>query len=379
MQNFDNLAKDIKNFSYIIDKDFLVWPQNSLLQPVNTELIEKWDLKSSLKIQRTFFNETLIRETKKLINVEYDEESIANYHMLINNLEEIYENCKKNKKIYYQDVLPAVKKVMEFYKKNQQTFIKYMKLPKLLSDYHIVHSINTAILTVALGNEMNLNNHKMVELCTIAILHKIGFLFIPLQISEKKEKLSNEEFEVIKKYPVLGHKILSTTNFSQSICSAILNHKENLDGSGYPNKLKSENINIESNIIGAASAYSAILLDRTYKGALNSGASLIELIQDADKKFDKRVLKLIIKVLSQCPLDFIVELNDNSIAKITKINEDNINVPYIKYIIKDDKIVPPSENKNYVKSIPKTETGIKKILRQDEIEFISKKYGLKEI
>lgn len=117
MQNFDNLAKDIKNFSYIIDKDFLVWPQNSLLQPVNTELIEKWDLKSSLKIQRTFFNETLIRETKKLINVEYDEESIANYHMLINNLEEIYENCKKNKKIYYQDVLPAVKKVMEFYKK----------------------------------------------------------------------------------------------------------------------------------------------------------------------------------------------------------------------------------------------------------------------
>ncbi|AAX17705.1 HD-GYP domain-containing protein [Borrelia turicatae] len=379
MQNFDNLAKDIKNFSYIIDKDFLVWPQNSLLQPVNTELIEKWDLKSSLKIQRTFFNETLIRETKKLINVEYDEESIANYHMLINNLEEIYENCKKNKKIYYQDVLPAVKKVMEFYKKNQQTFIKYMKLPKLLSDYHIVHSINTAILTVALGNEMNLNNHKMVELCTIAILHKIGFLFIPLQISEKKEKLSNEEFEIIKKYPVLGHKILSTTNFSQSICSAILNHKENLDGSGYPNKLKSENINIESNIIGAASAYSAILLDRTYKGALNSGASLIELIQDADKKFDKRVLKLIIKVLSQCPLDFIVELNDNSIAKITKINEDNINVPYIKYIIKDDKIVPPSENKNYVKSIPKTETGIKKILRQDEIEFISKKYGLKEI
>ncbi|WP_421622784.1 HD-GYP domain-containing protein [Borrelia sp. MN22-0132] len=379
MQNFDNLAKDIKDFSYIIDKNFLVWPQNSLLQPINTELIEKWNLKGELKIQRMFFNETLIRETKKLINVEYDEKSIANYHILISNLEEIYENCKKNKKIYYQDVLPAVKKVMEFYKRNQQTFIKYMKVPKLLSDYHIVHSINTAILTVALGNEMNLNNHKMVELCTIAILHKIGFLFIPLQISEKKEKLSNEEFEVIKKYPVLGYKILSTTNFSQSICSAILNHKENLDGSGYPNKLKSENINIESNIIGAASAYSAILLDRTYKGASNSGASLIELIQDADKKFDKRVLKLIIKVLSQCPLGFIVELNDNSIAKITKINEDNINVPYIKYIIRDDKIVPPSENKNYVKSIPKTETGIKKILRQDEIEFISKKYGLKEI
>ncbi|AHH03355.1 hypothetical protein BHY_0404 [Borrelia nietonii YOR] len=117
MQSFDNLSKDIKNFSYTIDKDFLVWPKNSLLNPINTELIEKWGLKSALKLQRTFFDETLIRETKKLINIEYDEESIANYHILISNLEEVYETCKKNKKIYYQDVLPTIKKVMEFYKK----------------------------------------------------------------------------------------------------------------------------------------------------------------------------------------------------------------------------------------------------------------------
>ncbi|AGT27362.1 HD-GYP domain-containing protein [Borrelia miyamotoi] len=379
MQNLDNLEKDIKNFSYIIDKDFLVWPENSLLKPKNIELIEKWGLKKALKMQKTFFNESAMQEAKKLIDVEYDKESIANYHILISNLEEVYETCKKNKKIYYQDVLPTVKKVIEFYKKNQKTFIKYIKIPKLLSDYNTIHPVNTAILTVALGSEMNLNNHKMVELCTAALLHKIGFLFIPLKISEKKEKLSDEEFEVIKKYPTLGHKILSTTNFSQSICSTILTHKENLDGSGYPNKLKSENINIESNVIGAASAYSAILLDRTYKEALNSGASLIELIQDADKKFDKRVLKLIIKVLSQCPLDFIVELNDQSIAKIIKINETNINTPYIKYIIKDNKVVNCSKNQNYVKSIPKTETGIKKILRKDEIEFLLKKYGLEKM
>ncbi|ASQ29165.1 hypothetical protein CDQ96_01820 [Borrelia miyamotoi] len=379
MQNFDNLEKDIKNFSYIIDKDFLVWPENSLLKPKNIELIEKWGLKKALKMQKTFFNESAMQEAKKLIDVEYDKESIANYHILISNLEEIYETCKKNKKIYYQDVLPTVKKVIEFYKKNQKTFIKYIKIPKLLSDYNTIHPVNTAILTVALGSEMNLNNHKMVELCTAALLHKIGFLFIPLKISEKKEKLSDEEFEVIKKYPTLGHKILSTTNFSQSICSTILTHKENLDGSGYPNKLKSENINIESNVIGAASAYSAILLDRTYKEALNSGASLIELIQDADKKFDKRVLKLIIKVLSQCPLDFIVELNDKSIAKIIKINETNTNTPYIQYIIKDNKVVNCSKNQNYVKSIPKTETGIKKILRKDEIEFLLKKYGLEKM
>ncbi|QMU99157.1 HD domain-containing protein [Borrelia sp. A-FGy1] len=379
MQSLDELAKDIKVFSYIIDKDFLVWPENSLVKPKNIELIEKWGLRGELNIKMNFFNDSLVNKGNILNTSEYDKESISNYHILVSNLEEIYETCKKNKKIYYQDILPTAKKVIEFYKKNQKTFIRYIKIPKFLSDYHIVHSINTAILTVALGHEMNLNNHKTVELCTVALLHKIGFLFIPLKISEKQEKLSDKEFELIKKYPILGYKIVSATDFSNSICSTLLNHKENLDGSGYPKKLKSENISIESNIIGAASAYSAIILDKTYKKSLNSGASLIELIQDADKKFDKRVLKLIIKVLSQCPLDFIVELNDKSIAKIIKVNEENLNYPYIKYIIKNGKVIPPNEIQDNIKSIPKTETGIKKILGQNEIEFLLKKYSLKEI
>ncbi|UER67552.1 HD-GYP domain-containing protein [Borrelia sp. BU AG58] len=379
MGGLDRLAKGVRSFSYVVEKDFLVWPENSVLKPRNVELVEKWDLGEELHEKINFFDESLMNEGNMLAHPECDKESVSSYHMLVSNLEEVYETCKKNKKIYYQDVLPIAKKVIEFYKKNQKTFIRYIKAPNFLYDYHIVHSVNTAILTVALGSEMNLNNHKTVELCTVALLHKIGFLFIPLKISGKQEKLSAEEFEMIKKYPVLSYKVISATDFSHSICSTLLGHKENLDGSGYPKKLKGENISIESNIIGAASAYSAIILDKTYRKSLNSGASLIELIQDADKKFDKRVLKLIIKVLSQCPLDFIVELNDKSIAKIVKVNEENLNYPYIKYIIRDDKVVPTNEGQDYIKSIPKTETGIKKILGQGEIEFLLKKYSLKEI
>ncbi|WP_373467784.1 HD-GYP domain-containing protein, partial [Borreliella garinii] len=75
------------------------------------------------------------------------------------------------------------------------------------ANYHIIHSVNTAILTVALGNEMGLNNYKTVELCSIALLHKIGFLFIPSKISEKKETLTDEELSIIKKYPIISYKV----------------------------------------------------------------------------------------------------------------------------------------------------------------------------
>ncbi|MBB6031491.1 HD-GYP domain-containing protein (c-di-GMP phosphodiesterase class II) [Borreliella spielmanii] len=374
MQNFESIIKNIKNSSYLIDKEFLVWPENAFIGEKNFELIEKWNLKSYIKERTNFFSDDSVKREYEEIHKKFNEEAISSYHVIISNLEEIYENCKRNKKIYYQDIMPTVKKVMEFYKKQKKIFIKYFRIPKLSANYHIIHSVNTALLTVALGNEMGLNNYKTVELCSIALLHKIGFLFIPSKISEKKEALTDEELEIIKKYPIISYKVASTSNLSRSICLTLLTHKENLDGTGYPKGLTSDNISIESNIIGAASAYSAIILDKTYKKSFNSGASIIELIKDADKKFDKRVLKLIINAISSCPLDFIVELNDNSIAKIVDIDDSNPNLPYVSYIIKNRKVV--DKNEPSVQAIPNTNTGIKKILNQDEIELIKNKYSL---
>lgn len=378
MQNFESIIKNIKNSSYLIDKEFLVWPENALIEEKNIELIEKWNLKPYIKERKNFFSDNSVKKEYEEIHKQFNEEAISSYHVIISNLEEIYENCKRNKKIHYQDIMPTVKKVIEFYKKQKKFFIKYFRIPKLSANYHIIHSVNTAILTVAIGNEMGLNNYKTVELCSIALLHKIGFLFIPSTISEKKEALTEEELEIIKKYPIIGYKIASTSNLSRSICLTLLTHKENLDGTGYPKGLTSENISIESNIIGAASAYSAIILDKVYKKSFNSGASIIELIKDADKKFDKRVLKLIINAISSCPLDFIVELNDNSIAKIVDIDDSNPNLPYINYIIKNGKVINKNEHSG-VQSIPNTNTGIKKILNQNEIELIKNKYSLIDI
>lgn len=70
-------------------------------------------------------------------------------------------------------------------------------------------------------------------------------------------------------------------------------------------------------------------------------------------------MKLIINAISSCPLDFIVELNDNSIAKIVDIDESNPNLPYINYIIKNGKVIDKNEQSS-VQSIPNTNTGIKK-------------------
>ncbi len=62
----------------------------------------------------------LVKKEYEEIHKKFNEEAISSYHVIISNLEEIYENCKRNKKIYYQDIMPTVKKVIEFYKKQKK-------------------------------------------------------------------------------------------------------------------------------------------------------------------------------------------------------------------------------------------------------------------
>ncbi len=122
MQNFESIIKNIKNSSYLIDKEFLVWPENAFIGDKNFELIEKWNLKSYIKERPNFFSDDSVKKEYEEIHKKFNEEAISSYHVIISNLEEIYENCKRNKKIYYQDIMPTVKKVIEFYK-NRKKFL----------------------------------------------------------------------------------------------------------------------------------------------------------------------------------------------------------------------------------------------------------------
>ncbi len=127
------------------------------------------------------------------------------------------------------------------------------------------HSDRVALLSRALGEALNLAPEFLEELYFGALLHDVGKIGIPDAILQKPDKLCYEEFEAIKEHPLLGKGIMEAVALPEVAVQGILEHHERLDGTGYPQGLKGEEISLAGRIIAVADAFDALSSRRTYK------------------------------------------------------------------------------------------------------------------
>lgn len=154
------------------------------------------------------------------------------------------------------------------------------------------HTRRVADLAIALGKHMNLNKEQLKNIELGAIIHDIGKVSTPESILNKPGKLTPEEFEVMKDHPVAGARIVKPITALQKSTEMVLSHHEKLDGSGYPNGLKAENIDIETRIITVADIFDALYTDRPYRKGMSLEQSLAILDSDvAAGKLDDQLVK----------------------------------------------------------------------------------------
>jgi putative two-component system response regulator len=125
-------------------------------------------------------------------------------------------------------------------------------------------------------------------------LHDIGKVLIDNSILHKHEKLTDEEFEEMKKHPILALNILSKSKSELIKAAAVIayEHHENWDGSGYPKGLKGEDIHIDSRIVAIADVLDALTQKRSYKEKLSFEKAARYIISLGGKKFDPRLIYL---------------------------------------------------------------------------------------
>lgn len=143
------------------------------------------------------------------------------------------------------------------------------------------HSENVANLTCRLCQKLHCQK-GFIEYCTIcAYLHDIGKLFIPPEILQKPGKLTDEEYEIMKKHTTLGYKMCMEDLKLRPYSAGPLYHHEALNGSGYPNGLTKKDIPYEGQIIRVADEYDAIVSKRQYKSHVGISDTLKILIEDS--------------------------------------------------------------------------------------------------
>jgi putative nucleotidyltransferase with HDIG domain len=132
--------------------------------------------------------------------------------------------------------------------------------------YTYRHSINVGILSALIAKLLNRTDEEIILLGQAGLLHDTGKMLIPQEILMKPDRLTEEEFEIMKEHTVLGAKVLSRMEgTNEVIVQCALLHHERRDGSGYPQGRKGLEIPIESQIVGVADVFDAICSDRVYK------------------------------------------------------------------------------------------------------------------
>lgn len=160
------------------------------------------------------------------------------------------------------------------------------------------HSKKVNQYAVALAEALNLEPLEVSRLSTCAFLHDVGKIGINDDILNKREKLTEEEWEAIKVHPRLGAAIASHARHLAPCIPGILCHHERYDGTGYPRGLKGEQIPLEARILALADSYAAMTSERYYSDALSPEQAVEEIKRGAGTQFDPHLVEVFLSVLS---------------------------------------------------------------------------------
>lgn len=155
------------------------------------------------------------------------------------------------------------------------------------------HLQRVQIYAMELATELGLSREEKEALRAASMLHDIGKLAVPEHIISKPGRLTPEEFEKMKIHPIVGAEILERVRFPYPVVPIVRSHHERWDGTGYPDRLKGEEIPIGARILAAVDCLDALASDRQYRRALPLDQAVGMVVQDAGKAFDPRVVEII--------------------------------------------------------------------------------------
>ncbi len=163
--------------------------------------------------------------------------------------------------------------------------------------YVMGHSRQVTLFAVQIAQRMGLNDAQIELIRKGSLLHDVGKLRIPDTILSKPARLTNHEYEIIKKHPEAGASLLSRSPSLTNLIPIVKHHHEFYDGRGYPGGLKGNEIPIEARIVSVADAIEAMGADRPYRKALDVTAIIAELQHCSGTQFDPRIIQVAVKLL----------------------------------------------------------------------------------
>jgi HD-GYP domain-containing protein (c-di-GMP phosphodiesterase class II) len=271
----------------------------------------------------------------------------------------------------------AANGLISFVNKNNRLIFKLILIPpKPAEDFLYYNGVNTALLNIFTGLNMKLSRLHLSNLAVGAFMHDIGMTRISDDIIYKKGKLTETEYNILRKHPFYGYQILQKSeSFPTDVSLIVLQHHERLDGTGYPYGFQGPQISEFARITAVSDAYQAMCQQREYREAKTPPMIIKALLQEGLGKLDPNILKIFTYTVGVFPLGLMVEMTNGAVGEVMMQNIKALTKPVVKVYIDEKQMI--CEPPKVVNLMLKEDWEIKKVLTNAEREKILRKMGRK--
>lgn len=263
----------------------------------------------------------LAAENARRFAVEYERDA--------GKTKKMFEDISSGKKLNKEEADTIAASVLGKSGNNRYIIDSIMKV-RNVDEYTYYHSINVSLLCLMMGKWLKLGENDITNLTLAGLLHDIGKTKIPPEILNKPGKLTDNEFEEVKRHSEYGYNIVKdTSGIPAEIATAILTHHEKEDGSGYPMGLTGDQLNLYSKVITIADIFDAMTAARTYKDK-DTPFKVFDLMQHGSfGVLDPVVLRTFLENVTGYYVGAKVRLNTNEVGEVVFMNKLDFSRPVV--------------------------------------------------
>jgi putative nucleotidyltransferase with HDIG domain len=218
---------------------------------------------------------------------------------------------------------------------------------KRYDNYTFTHMVNVSVLAMAQARSLDLEGPLLREFGFAALMHDIGKVNTPLEVLNKPDKLTKDEFDVMKQHVVDGAHILRRTPEMPALAPVVaFEHHLRQDLSGYPEKVGHRDLNLCTQIVSIADVYDALRSNRVYREGLPSERIRAIMTQKDSPAFNTGLLRRFINLMGLFPVGTLVRLNTEEVAVVTHEHPSDPFRPQVKILL--DRLGQPIETPSLV-------------------------------
>lgn len=215
---------------------------------------------------------------------------------------------------------------------------------KKRDEYTSQHSMNVAILAIALGRQLNFSTAELNHLGMCGMMHDMGKMRVPLEVLNKPARLNSDEAKIMKAHTTLGWKLLmSSHDMYGGAIDAAYSHHERLDGTGYPRGLKAEQISQYAKIIAIADMYDAVTSDRVYQDGRTHLEAISLMAKGGGTHLDSDLTTHFIECLGIYPPGSLIEMSNGEVAVVIETDPNHKLKPKVIFVLDENKQPRASE------------------------------------